>query len=110
MKEVNPMYVVTNRMKLKVGFAEKMAPHFTKGGKIEELKGFKRIEVWQLDNEEDTDYMYVNTWWETEEDFNAWLKSDAFKEAHGHKSKSKDEESPVIENEIVKAHVLSKLD
>ena len=24
--------------------------------------------------------MYVNTWWETEKDFEAWTKSDAFKE------------------------------
>lgn len=39
------MFVVTNRITVKKGFAEKMAPRFTKGGKIESLKGFHKIEV-----------------------------------------------------------------
>ena len=52
-----------------------MAPRFTQGGKIESLKGFHKIEVWQVNNEDDdTEDMYVNTWWETEEDFNNWVK------------------------------------
>ena len=55
------MYVVTNRIDLKKGYAEKMAPHFTKGGKIEDLQGFIKIEVWQIENEADYDQMYVNT-------------------------------------------------
>ncbi|RIN29662.1 heme oxygenase [Staphylococcus succinus] len=103
------MYVVTNSIELKKGFDEKMAPHFTQGGKIQELKGFKKIEVWQVDEDSDHDQMYVNTWWETQEDFNAWLKSDAFKEAHSGKSKSEEGESPVIGNKVVKANVLSTL-
>ena len=102
------MYVVTNRIDLKKGYAEKMAPHFTKGGKIEDLQGFIKIEVWQIENEADYDQMYVNTWWESEDDFKGWLSSDAFKEAHSGKSKNS-EESPVLGNEIVKATVLSKL-
>ena len=64
-----------------------MAPHFTKGGKIEDLQGFIKIEVWQIENEADYDQMYVNTWWESEDDFKGWLSSDAFKEAHSGKSK-----------------------
>ncbi len=32
------MFVVTNRITVKQGFAEKMAPRFTQGGKIESLK------------------------------------------------------------------------
>ena len=52
-----------------------MAPRFTQGGKIESLNGFHKIEVWQVNNEDDdTEDMYVNTWWETEEDFNNWVK------------------------------------
>ena len=46
-----------------------MAPRFTKGGKIESLKGFNKIEVWQVEKDDDTEDMYVNTWWDTEEDF-----------------------------------------
>ncbi len=105
------MFVVTNRITVKQGFAEKMPPRFTQGGKIESLKGFNKIEVWQVNNEDDeTEDMYVNTWWETEDDFNNWVKSDAFKEAHQRPKDSKsDEPSPVIKNQIVKANVLSVL-
>ena len=43
-----------------------MAPRFTKGGKIEQLDGFRKIEVWQIDNTNDAEDMYVNTWWDNE--------------------------------------------
>lgn len=49
------MFVVTNRITVKKGFAEKMAPRFTKGGKIEQLDGFRKIEVWQIDNTNDAE-------------------------------------------------------
>lgn len=107
---VTIMYVVTNRIDVKKGFAAKMASKFTSGKKIKELPGFHRIEVWQIDDSEDYDQMYVNTWWETEEDFKNWLHSDAFKEAHSKKDSSNKEESPVLGNKIVKANVLSTLD
>ena len=104
------MFVVTNRITVKKGFAEKMAPRFTKGGKIEQLEGFRKIEVWQIDNTNDTEYMYVNTWWDNEENFKAWTQSDAFKEAHKNTGKSSTEDSPVVTSEIVKADVLSTLE
>ena len=70
------MFVVTNRITVKTRFRRKMAPRFTQGGKIESLKGFNKIEVWQVNNEDDeTEDMYVNTWWETEDDFNNWVKA-----------------------------------
>lgn len=103
------MYVVTNRIDVKKGFAKKMAPKFTQGGKIQELDGFHKVEVWLIDDEEDYDQMYINTWWETEDDFKACLQSDVFKEAHEGRSKSSSEESPVLGNKVVKANVISVL-
>lgn len=103
------MFVVTNRITVKKGFAEKMAPRFTKGGKIEALQGFHKIEVWKVTRDHENEDMYVNTWWETEKDFEAWTKSDAFKEAHQNRDKTSSESSPVINSEIVKATVLSTL-
>lgn len=103
------MFVVTNRITVKKGFAEKMAPRFTKGGKIEALQGFHKIEVWKVTRDHESEDMYVNTWWETEKDFEAWTKSDAFKEAHQNRDKTSSESSPVISSEIVKATVLSTL-
>ncbi|WP_415427051.1 heme oxygenase [Staphylococcus borealis] len=103
------MFVVTNRITVQKGFAEKMAPRFTKGGKIEALQGFHKIEVWKVERDKDSEDMYVNTWWETEKDFEAWTKSDAFKEAHQNRGKTSAETSPVINSEIVKANVLATL-
>ena len=48
--------------------------------------------------------MYVNSWWETEEDFKNWVNSDVFKQAH--KKYGKSEDSPVIKSEIVKMFYL----
>lgn len=106
--EVKLLFVVTNRITVKKGFAEKMAPRFTKGGQIQSLQGFNGIEVWQIDRDDYSEDMYVNTWWNTEKDFKNWVNSDAFKEAH--KNTGKSEDSSVIKSEIVKANVLSKLD
>ncbi|AMG19784.1 heme-degrading monooxygenase IsdG [Staphylococcus saprophyticus] len=103
------MYVVTNRIDVKKGFAEKMAPKFTQGGKIQELEGFQKVEVWLIDDEADYDQMYINTWWDSEDDFKGWLKSDAFKEAHEGKSKTKSDDSPILGNKVVKANVISEL-
>ena len=104
------MYVVTNRIDVKKGFATKMADKFTQGGAIQQLNGFKRIEVWQIEDEEDYDQMYVNTWWENEEAFKNWMNSDAFKEAHSKNSTDDNNDSPVLGNKIVKANVLSTLE
>ena len=100
------MFVVTNRITVKKGFAEKMAPRFTKGGKIEQLDGFRTIEVWQIDNTNDAEDM----WWDNEEKLKDWTQSDAFKEAHKNTGKSSTEDSPVVTSEIVKANVLSTLE
>ena len=43
-----------------------MAPRFIKGGQIQSLQGFNGIEVWQIDRDDYSEDMYVNTWWNTE--------------------------------------------
>ena len=59
-----------------------MSPIFTKGGQIQALKGFNGIEVWQIERDVYSEDLYVNSWWETEEDFKNWVNSGVFKEAH----------------------------
>ena len=39
------MIIVTNRIKTKPGFAEKMAPNFTKPSALQEMEGFIKVEV-----------------------------------------------------------------
>ena len=68
------MFVVTNRITVK-RFCRKMAPRFTKGGKIEALQGFHKIEVWKVTRDHENEDMYVNTWWETEKTLKLGLKA-----------------------------------
>ncbi|MFD1849358.1 heme oxygenase [Oceanobacillus bengalensis] len=107
------MIVVTNKIKMKKGFAEKMAPRFTKPGPLQEMKGFKKVEVTITQNLVDYDEMNVNMYWESHEDFQAWKDSDLFKEAHkDSKSKSEEEKSnsPILGSEIIMAEVASVLE
>lgn len=107
------LYIVTNQIEVKKGFAEKMAGRFTSNPHLEEMPGFHRVEVTLVeDDEKDTEFMHVMTWWETKEDFENWKNSDAFKQAHQRpKSSDSDEssKSPVIGNTVVKSRVLSSL-
>lgn len=111
------MYVVTNRIKMKKGFAEKLAPMFTKGGALQEMKGFIKVETWNMQDIEEHDLLHVNMWWETLEDFEAWKTSDAFKQAHDRDDNSEDEnsekeqsESPMLGSELAIAKVETSLD
>ena len=111
------MYVVTNRIKMKKGYAEKLAPMFTKGGALQEMKGFIKVETWNMQDIEEHDLLHVNMWWETLEDFEAWKTSDAFKQAHNRDDKSEDDkseneqsDSPMLGSDLAIAIVETSLD
>lgn len=106
------MYIVTNRIKVKKGFAEKMAPNFTRPGVLETFKGFLKVEVAVCKNFEEYDEMSVNMYWDTLEHFRAWRESDAFKAAHSRPAKdggSAQTESPLLGSQIVIAEVVASL-
>lgn len=107
------MFIVTNQIEVKKGFAEKMAHRFTSNPKLKEMPGFQRVEVSLIeDNQKDTEFMHVSTWWASQDDFENWKHSDAFKQAHKRPNPSNSNaasESPVINNNIVKSRVLSSL-
>src|SRR5690606_5391730 len=76
------MYIVTNRIKMKKGFAEKMAPNFARPGALQEMEGFVKVEVTITQNLEEYDELNVNMYWANLENFKAWKTTDTFKEAH----------------------------
>ena len=111
------MYVVTNRIKIKKCYAEKLSQMFTKGGALQEMKGFIKVETWNMQDIEEHDLLHVNMWWETLEDFEAWKTSDAFKQAHNRDDKSEDDkseneqsDSPMLGSELAIAKVETSLD
>ncbi|WP_156289814.1 heme oxygenase [Oceanobacillus salinisoli] len=102
------MIIVTNRMKTKQGFAEKLAPKFTKPGPLQEMEGFHKVEVTITENPKDYDELNVNMYWHNYEGFQAWKNSDMFKEAHkGTNTKEAKQDSPVIDSEIIVSKVAS---
>jgi len=103
------MIIVTNRIKMKLGFAEKMAPMFTKPGALQKMNGFVKVEVLITKNLTEYDELNVNMYWNTMEDFTAWKNSDAFKEAHRGSGNS-GQESPILGSEIIISEVASTLE
>ncbi|NMD72075.1 heme oxygenase [Bacillus sp. DNRA2] len=102
------MIIVTNRIKVKLGFAEKMAPMFTRPGALQTMEGFVKVEVLITKNLSEYDELNVNMYWNTIEDFTKWKNSDAFKEAHKGPTNAA-EESPILGSEIIISEVASTL-
>jgi heme oxygenase (mycobilin-producing) len=85
------MIVVVNRIHVKEEFWEDFENRFKdRAGLVDSSPGFIRNLVMRpIDNS--SNYHVVMTWWENKEAFEAWTKSDSFKEAHSkHRSKSMD--------------------
>ncbi len=107
------MYVVTNKIKTKLGFAEKMAPAFTRSEALRKMDGFVKVEVTITQNLTEYDQLNVSMYWENLENFNAWKNSDAFKEAHKRPEPGSEEaqkESPVLGSEVVITEVASVME
>lgn len=107
------MIIVTNKIKMKPGFAEKMAPRFTRPGALQEMEGFVKVEVSITQNLTEHDELNVNMYWENLDNFKAWKNSDAFKQAHKRPESGSEEsqqESPILGSELVVAEVASVLE
>ncbi|MDE0583721.1 heme oxygenase [Planococcus sp. A6] len=96
------MYIVTNRIKMKPGFAEKMAPNFTRPGALQEMEGFHKVEVTVTQDLEEYDELNVNMYWETLENYEAWKSSDVFKQAHT--------ESPMLGSQLIITKIASVIE
>ncbi|MBT2583300.1 heme oxygenase [Planococcus sp. ISL-109] len=109
------MYIVTNRIKMKPGFAEKMAPNFTRPGALQEMEGFHKVEVTITQNLEEFDELNVNMYWENLENYEAWKTSDVFKQAHKRPEADADageekKESPMLGSELVITKIASVIE
>lgn len=104
------MITVTNRIHVKKGMGEKMAPMFTQPGPLQQFEGFQKVEVQVSTQFEEYDEMNVVMYWETEEQFQAWRSSDAFKQAHKRPTNGEpDPNSPVISSQIIVAKLASAI-
>lgn len=105
------MITVTNRIRVKKGMAEKMAPMFTKGGALQQFEGFQKVEVLISTQFEEHDEMSVVMYWDSVENFEVWRNSDEFKASHKRPSGgAPNGDSPMLGSEIVIATIASTLD
>ncbi len=75
------MIAVINRLPVKEGMADQVVDRFANGrGFVQELPGFISMEVLRS---EGADEVMVITRWRDKEAFDSWVRSDAFKTAHG---------------------------
>ncbi|MFF2484001.1 heme oxygenase [Paenibacillus sp. NPDC058071] len=81
------MVIVTNVSQITKGDGMKLIERFDKVGQVEGMKGFLGLEVMLTENVKEYDEVTVSTRWETKEDFQAWTRSDAFRESHSHREK-----------------------
>ncbi|SDJ22704.1 heme oxygenase [Alteribacillus bidgolensis] len=79
------MFIATNTVHLKTGYAEAFIERFNKEGKIQGMKGFVGLEILLTENTKDYEEVTILTRWENKEGFFGWMKSDAFKESHAHR-------------------------
>jgi heme oxygenase (staphylobilin-producing) len=104
------MITVTNRIQVKKGMGEKMAPMFAKPGALQTFEGFHRVEVLVSTQFEEYDEMSVVMYWDNEQSFEKWRSSDAFKESHKRPDGEKtDAGSPMISSQIVVAKVAAQI-
>nr|WP_230986545.1 heme oxygenase [Cohnella fermenti] len=91
------MVIVTNVSQITKGSGMLLIERFNKVGKVEGMKGFLGLEVMLTENTKEYDEVTVSTRWESKEDFQAWTKSEAFRESHAHR------QTPeyIISNKIV---------
>lgn len=94
------MIVVCNRIRVKAGMGEKMAPMFTQPGPLQQFAGFHKVEV-LVAALADCDELNVNMYWQDEASFQQWRDSDAFKQAHRRPEGQSPADSPVLGSQLL---------
>ncbi|WP_141502637.1 heme oxygenase [Paenibacillus luteus] len=91
------MIIVTNTSHITKGNGDKLIERFDRIGKVEGMEGFLGLEVLLTQNTAEYDEVSVVTRWNSKDDFQAWTRSEAFRESHSHR-KTPDY---IISNKIV---------
>jgi len=75
------MFVVMNRIPVNPDYTEQFEERFTnRAGEVDKMPGFVRNQVLRPTNPDDP--YVVLTVWNSKDDFEAWVNSDAFRKGH----------------------------
>lgn len=80
------MIIVTNTSQIVKGSGDKLVERFDRIGKVEQMEGFLGLEVLWTQNLKEYDEVAVVTRWTSKDAFQAWTKSEAFRESHKHRN------------------------
>lgn len=79
------MFIAVNRIQVKRGEGSELEARFAQSRGIEKMPGFRCFRLlkwtWGMTRPEHDEYLSV-TEWDSPEAFQAWTKSDAFRQAH----------------------------
>lgn len=96
------MYIVMNELHVPKEGRDNVASRFEKSAeKMKQVPGC--LDFLFLDPEEDENYQVVLTKWDSKEDYEAWINSDSFKQAHKKRRENLDK-SPTTGNKIYSYH------
>lgn len=99
------MYVVMNELHVPTERKGDLTQRFSKSAEnMKQVPGC--IEFLFLDNEDQEGKQVVFTKWESKQDYENWLESDAFKQAHQHKGKS-NSEKPAAQSNTLQAYTVA---
>jgi len=75
------MFVVMNRIPVNPEFAEQFEERFrNRAGEVDKMKGFVRNQVLRPASSDDP--YIVMTFWQSKQDFDNWVNSEAFQKGH----------------------------
>ncbi|KQO09594.1 heme oxygenase [Paenibacillus sp. Leaf72] len=89
-QEDTKMIIVTNASHITKGNAHKLIERFDRVGDVEKAEGFLGLEVLLTEKTKDYEEVSIVTRWNTKDDFQAWTRSDAFREAHSRRGGTPD--------------------
>ncbi|MGX2961155.1 antibiotic biosynthesis monooxygenase [Peribacillus sp. JNUCC 23] len=76
------MFVITNTLKVKKGFEEKVLARFDRLGGIEETPGFILLNVFKTRGTKDYDEFTIFSKWASKEAHDQWTKTESFRKSH----------------------------
>ncbi|MCR8643048.1 antibiotic biosynthesis monooxygenase [Paenibacillus sp. N1-5-1-14] len=86
------MIIVTNTIQVKLGCSSAILERFKVAKGVQSFEGFVRLDLLRTEGLTEYEEIKVNTVWESKAHFEAWVASDSFKAAHGHKKKEENKQ------------------
>lgn len=91
---------VENVIQIKKGRVEEVLERFQVAKSVHTFDGFILMEVLKKLDSPDYDELKICTTWEDRSSFDRWLEHRKFQRAHSESKKEKQEDSPILGNEL----------